>query len=44
MGKAFNILDTLLVHAREVFRPAFIAAASAVVVMHNHPSGDPPAL
>jgi DNA repair protein RadC len=41
MGKAFNILDTLLVHAREVFRPAIIAAASAVVVMHNHPSGEP---
>ena len=34
-------LDTLLVHAREVFRPAIVAAASAVVVMHNHPSGEP---
>jgi len=33
-------LDTLLVHPREVFRPAIIAAASAVVVAHNHPSGD----
>src|SRR5437899_11307767 len=28
-------LDTLLVHPREVFRPAIIAAASAVVIMHN---------
>jgi len=28
-------LDTLLVHAREVFRPAIVAAASAVVIMHN---------
>jgi DNA repair protein RadC len=36
-----GILDTLLVHPREVFRPAIIAASSAVVLMHNHPSGDP---
>lgn len=28
-------LDTILVHAREVFRGAIIAAASAVVLMHN---------
>ena len=34
-------LDTLLVHAREVFRPAIVAAASAIVIMHNHPSGEP---
>ena len=34
-------LDTILVHAREVFRPAVIGAASAIVLMHNHPSGDP---
>jgi|GEM_PF-588935 len=34
-------LDTLLVHPREVFRAAIIAAASAIVVMHNHPSGEP---
>jgi DNA repair protein RadC len=34
-------LDTLLVHAREVFRAAVISSASAVVLMHNHPSGDP---
>jgi DNA repair protein RadC len=34
-------LDTLLVHPREVFRGAVIAAASAIVLMHNHPSGDP---
>jgi DNA repair protein RadC len=33
-------LDTLLVHPREVFRPAIIAAAAALVVMHRHPSGD----
>jgi len=34
-------LDTLLVHAREVFKPAIAANASAVVLVHNHPSGDP---
>lgn len=34
-------VDTLLVHAREVFRSAISANASALVLAHNHPSGDP---
>jgi len=34
-------LDTILVHAREVFRAAIAANASAVLLVHNHPSGDP---
>ncbi|MCC7377201.1 MAG: DNA repair protein RadC [Verrucomicrobiales bacterium] len=34
-------LDTLLVHPREVFRKAIAANASAIIVAHNHPSGDP---
>jgi DNA repair protein RadC len=34
-------LDTLLVHPREVFRAAISANAAAVVLTHNHPSGDP---
>ena len=34
-------MDTLLVHAREVFRGAIIAAAACIVIIHNHPSGDP---
>ena len=34
-------LDTILVHPREVFRPAIVAVASAIVLLHNHPSGDP---
>ncbi|MDP6540121.1 MAG: JAB domain-containing protein [Planctomycetota bacterium] len=34
-------LTTSLVHPREVFRPAIAEAAAAVVVAHNHPSGDP---
>ncbi len=34
-------LDTASAHPREVFREAAIAGAAAVVVFHNHPSGDP---
>ena len=36
-----GLLDTLLVHPREVFKHAIAANASAVVLVHNHPSGDP---
>jgi DNA repair protein RadC len=38
---SIGILDTILVHPREVFRGAIVAAAAAVVIMHNHPSGEP---
>ena len=34
-------LTTSLVHPREVFAPALLYRAAAVVVAHNHPSGDP---
>jgi len=34
-------LDTILVHAREVFKLAIASNASAIVLAHNHPSGDP---
>jgi DNA repair protein RadC len=34
-------LDTILVHAREVFKSAIAANAAAIVLVHNHPSGDP---
>ena len=34
-------LDASLVHPREVFRPAIRDAASSVILVHNHPSGDP---
>jgi DNA repair protein RadC len=34
-------LDTILVHPREVFKPAISANAAAIVLTHNHPSGDP---
>lgn len=34
-------LDTVATHPREVYREAAIVGAAAVVVFHNHPSGDP---
>jgi DNA repair protein RadC len=34
-------LDASLVHPREVFKPAIRDSASAVLLVHNHPSGDP---
>lgn len=34
-------LDTLLVHPREVFFQAIQKRAAAVILVHNHPSGDP---
>jgi DNA repair protein RadC len=36
-----GLLDTILVHPREVFKSAIAANAAAVVLVHNHPSGDP---
>lgn len=34
-------LDETLAHPREVFRMAAVGGAAAIVVFHNHPSGDP---
>lgn len=34
-------INESLAHPRDVFRPAIIYSAYAVVVVHNHPSGDP---
>jgi DNA repair protein RadC len=34
-------LDASVVHPREVFREAVAANASALILFHNHPSGDP---
>ena len=36
-----GILNASLVHPREVFKVAILANAAALVVLHNHPSGDP---
>jgi DNA repair protein RadC len=38
---ADGTLDTLLVHPREVFEKAIAAGAAAIILLHNHPSGDP---
>jgi DNA repair protein RadC len=34
-------LNSSLVHPREVFREAIVACAAAIILVHNHPSGDP---
>ncbi len=34
-------LDASLVHPREVFKPAMIEGSSAILLSHNHPSGNP---
>ncbi|MGI8496133.1 MAG: JAB domain-containing protein [Gemmatimonadaceae bacterium] len=36
-----GILNSSLVHPREVFCAAIVAGAAAVILSHNHPSGDP---
>ena len=34
-------MDSLLCHPREIFRLAIAGAAHSVLLMHNHPSGEP---
>ena len=36
-----GLLNTSLVHPREVFAPALAASAASLILVHNHPSGDP---
>jgi DNA repair protein RadC len=36
-----GLIDSCPVHPREVFRQAITESASAVVIIHNHPTGDP---
>ncbi len=38
---AIGTLNSTVVEPRDVFREAMLGAAAAVVVFHNHPSGDP---
>ncbi|MGB7218238.1 MAG: DNA repair protein RadC [Vicinamibacterales bacterium] len=38
---ALGTLNTAGIEPREVFREAMLAGAAAIVVFHNHPSGDP---
>lgn len=37
---ALGGLDSVSVHPREVFRPVIVAAGSALILAHNHPSMD----
>ena len=34
-------LNASIVHPREVFKPALLYSAASIVLVHNHPSGDP---
>jgi DNA repair protein RadC len=34
-------LSASLVHPREVFKPAIVESAASIILLHNHPSGDP---
>ena len=36
-----GVLDQILIHPREVFRAAIAGGAHAIIIAHNHPSGDP---
>ena len=38
---ATGTLDTILIHPREIYHAAILANAAAIVLVHNHPSGDP---
>jgi DNA repair protein RadC len=38
---ARGTVDHAIVHARDVYRNVLLAHASAVMIGHNHPSGDP---
>jgi DNA repair protein RadC len=38
---ATGTLNSTVVEPRDVFREAMLGAAAAVIVFHNHPSGDP---
>ncbi|MEK6823990.1 MAG: DNA repair protein RadC [Nanoarchaeota archaeon] len=36
-----GILDSAIIHPREIFKPAIKNSASKIILIHNHPSGDP---
>ena len=38
---SMGILDSSIIHPREVFRGAVLFGASRIILAHNHPSGDP---
>jgi len=38
---ALGTINECIAHPREIFRPAIVHSAYAIVLVHNHPSGDP---
>ena len=38
---SMGTLDATVCHARDIFRKAILANDACIVLMHNHPSGDP---
>ena len=34
-------INKSVVHPREIFKNAYLASASGIICIHNHPSGDP---
>lgn len=36
-----GLLNSSLAHPREVFRPAILENAASIILLHNHPSGNP---
>lgn len=36
-----GVLDASIVHPREIFKPAIKNSAGRIILVHNHPSGDP---
>ncbi|MBD3203068.1 DNA repair protein RadC [Candidatus Woesearchaeota archaeon] len=38
---SIGILDQAILHPREVFKPAIKNSSSRIILVHNHPSGDP---
>jgi DNA repair protein RadC len=38
---SIGTIDKAYVHPRDVFRPAVGSGATSIIIVHNHPSGDP---
>jgi DNA repair protein RadC len=38
---SLGTMNETIAHPREIFRPAVMAGAAYIALLHNHPSGDP---
>lgn len=38
---SIGTLDFTIIHPREIFKPAILSNAGAIIIAHNHPSGNP---